>query len=244
MENDVQAEVIKSQFKDLVLKYTELQLSLDPSSLYIIQGPLYFSAIYNEVAIEGNFLIKIILPNDYPRTPPVAQETEGRTNNFHTNPADSTLCLGSSLEVKKRFAEEPSLISFVENLLIPHLYSFSYKEKYGQLPYGELSHGGTGILEYYMEFFRVSNELCILGLLKILADDNYRGHRDCPCESGKRLRQCHGTQLMYIRKIQTSFEFLKDYIWVSKAVYETNQKKIPEKFLIKKIRKLKKMNVT
>ena len=80
------------------------------------------------------------------------------------------------------------------------------------MPFGELSHGGKGVLEYYTQLFNASSDVIAIELLKILAENNYRGHYDCPCGNGKRIRNCHGGLLRNINSYQTQMEFLYDYI--------------------------------
>jgi len=83
------------------------------------------------------------------------------------------------------------------------------------MPHGELSHGGKGLMEYYMDLFTVSSESAVLGLLqKILAADDYRGHHDCPCGSGWTVRQCHGAILLTLKKIQDQGRFFYDCLHV------------------------------
>ena len=64
-----------------------------------------------------------------------------------------------------------------------------------------------GILEYYKELFSVQDGWQVLGLLKILADDNYKGHTLCPCGSGQKLRNCHGNLLREIKEYQKPADF-------------------------------------
>jgi hypothetical protein len=115
------------------------------------------------------------------------------------------------LAIKAKFSEDPSLKGFVRNCLVPYLYSFSYYIRYGNLPFGELSHGIQGIYEYYSELFLIQDKNSILKLLKILAGDNYRGHLPCPCGSGKRLRSCHGSIVLRIKGLQSPVDFKNEY---------------------------------
>lgn len=235
--------LIDAHYRELSAKYVDLSISQVNADTWIISGLLRFSAsVHDKGVIDDEYKIKITLPPDYPNIPPTAEEISGRIpKEFHTNKQDGTLCVAAALEARIKFAECPTLIGFVENLLIPYLYSFSYKEKYGNLPYGELSHGAKGLLEYYRDFFNVSDDSYVVGLLRIISDDNYRGHHDCPCESGKILRQCHGSQLLYIAKYQTPAEFLKDYLQIVNYIFENKedniQKRILKKHLVRPFRR-------
>jgi hypothetical protein len=168
--------------------------------VWSVQGLLVFSAEYTGERIDDQYSIRILLPASYPDWVPSAFETAGRIpKNFHKL-SDGSLCLGEPLAVVRKFLEEPTLLGYVNNCLIPYLYSFSYMCIYEHLPFGELAHGTIGLIKHYLEFFRLKNERSLIGLIAILAHDNYRGHVLCPCGSGKRLRSCHGTQLRAIMK--------------------------------------------
>lgn len=142
-------------------------------------------------AIEDRFNIELRIPEDYPKTPPNAYETGDRLNGYHHLFTDGRLCLGAPVEVCKQFAMQPTLLSFVEELVVPFLFSFSYERQYGEMPFGELAHGGEGLLDYYVDFFRTSEEKTI-SLLIYVAVDNRNRHGSCPCGSGRRLENCHG----------------------------------------------------
>ena len=95
------------------------------------------------------------------------------------------------------------------------------------MPFGELSHGGIGILEYYQELFDLKDTRRVLTMLKILADDKYRGHDRCPCGSGKRLRSCHGGKLLEVQPLQSPSNFQRDfdhivYTLIEKATKQSN----------------------
>ena len=219
--------LVQAHAEELEQKYSGLILSMPDGSLknIAVQGILRFTATYEEVKdkIAGEYQVDIRIPEQYPDKPPVAKEIEGKVEkSFHVNP-DGTLCLGAPLAVRKAFAKCPTLIGFVENCLIPFFFSYEYKKKNGILPYGELSHGADGILEHYQELFDVNDDLAVLGLLRILTDNDYRGHHDCPCGHGTRLRNCHGEQLRKLFQYQNQSEFLNDYAQVMIAI---NRKKI------------------
>jgi hypothetical protein len=202
--------LIEQQFEELVQVFPELKLCQDAPGRWVIRGTLSFSATFKAVDITDSFSVLIMLPDDYPDTPPLVQETGGRIPpDFHQY-SDRILCLGAPAEVSRRFKDDPMLLNFVETLLIEYLYGYAYFEKHGTLPFGELSHGCRGIREYYEEAFSTDDVQITLSLLKVLADDTYRGHHACPCGSGKILRKCHGPVLLGLLKNQPKEQFLSD----------------------------------
>ena len=211
---DDREDLIKQQFEELVQTFPSLRLCEDRPRHWVIRGKISFSASFQNDTITDTFSVTIILPDDYPHSPPNVQETGGRIPaDFHQNP-DRTLCLGIPIEVRQRFKKEPTLLAFVEKLLIPYLYSYSYFEKYGKLPFGEFAHGGKGIREYYQELFKTDDIYIVLELLKIMANGSYRGHHLCPCNSGKILRKCHGQLILKLLKEYPKEIFFKDFLYI------------------------------
>ncbi len=210
--------VVKEHFSGAKNKYTGLTLTFKEETASIT-GALAFEATYNDVWIADTYDVEIIFFSDYPDTPPNAKETGGKIPaDFHKYP-DGDLCLAAPLEIRKQFNRRPDLLGFIEHLLVPYLSSYSHKLKYYYLPYGELSHGGVGIAESYRELldsykikFDVSLDMEVMKLLKILAEDNYRGHLDCPCGGPSNLRKCHGSALLELKKQQTPMYFFEEYL--------------------------------
>lgn len=201
---------IRQQFDELSKVYLGLTLCQDAPGRWVIRGVLSFSATYQDVTIGDAFSILIILPQDYPDSPPAVQETGGRIPpDFHQY-GDRSLCLGAPVEVCRRFKADPRLISFVGSLVVEYLYGYAHLEKYGALPFEELSHGCQGIREYYQDIFDIRDVQIVLALLKVLADGTYRGHQACPCGSGRILRKCHGTILLGLLEYQPKKRFLRD----------------------------------
>ena len=202
--------IIDKQYSELIERYSGLRLEF-VGEKYKINGILKFSAEYQHNRIEDEYSIELTISDDYPDSLPIVREKGNRIpRDFHKYQDDS-LCLGASLAIKRKFLKQPTIIGFIERCVIPHLYLYSYKSKYGSLPYGELSHGWLGILEYYQDVFNVVDERIILRLLKVIVDDNYQAHSRCPCGSRKRLRDCHGRLLRKFMSLQPAQEFSGDY---------------------------------
>ncbi len=202
--------LIQQEFGELSETYPGLRLCEDAPGRWVIRGILSFSATFQNVTITDAFSILIRLPEDYPDSPPTVQETGGRIPpDFHQYP-DRTLCLGAPVEVWRRFKNDPRLVSFVRTLVVEYLYGYAYFEKFGEMPFGELSHGAQGIREYYHELFQTDDVHILLALLKVMADGAYRGHHLCPCGSGKILRKCHGPSMLELLKQQPKERFLSD----------------------------------
>jgi hypothetical protein len=198
---------VESQCLELRQKYPYLFLE-KTSDAYIIRGTIFIE----KDEIKDRYEIEIQIALDYPKKVPTVKETGAKiASNFHHNP-DGTLCLEAPLAVYEVFRADETLLNYVDNLLTPYLYNHSYYTKNNKLPYGEHAHGAEGILADYKKRFGVSEDSVILGLLQILAEDAYRGHRLCPCGSQQKLRNCHGRHILNLINVQ--FNFMKDFIQI------------------------------
>ena len=74
---------------------------------------------------------------------------------------------------------------------------FDINDDIPNFPYGDRSHGAEGKLEAYRERYGTDNDRILAYLLFYLIEEiPYRGHSICPCGSGKKIRDCHGIQLI------------------------------------------------
>lgn len=173
-------------------KFPDLHYQIKEGYVIII-GLLNFTTLYAEKELSDSYKICIEFPHNYPEETPVAVELEGKiSKDFHTF-SNQTLCLGTPMEIRSIFNKERTIKNFLENLLLPYLFQFSYKTKYGKLPIGERSHGMPGIYEFYKEKIGIANETSIIRFLSDLRDKKLKGHHLCPCGSNIIFRKCHWT---------------------------------------------------
>ncbi len=185
--------------------------------LIILEGKLEFYASFNNQEISDSYLIRIIFPNEYPNYLPEAYEIGNRIpENYHKN-TDTSLCLGAPPDQIQKFNVEPNILNYINNLVIPYLYRFSFIEKFGKAPFDDYSHGALGLLEYYFDYFDI-NSIPLLGKFFLLILENtYRGHSICPCGSNKKIRICHGSKIMRISKLPKA-QIVSDFEQISKLL--------------------------
>jgi len=198
MDHGVIAILIE-QMEQVQAEHPGLELLCDIDGMLCVRGPVGFTMDYDGHVIDDTYEIEIFVPEDFPESPPTVKETGGKIpEDFHQFQPSGTLCLGAPVEVRRRFAKHRSLIGFINDQIIPYLYSYSCFREHGMLPHGELDHGAAGLLHYYMEYFG-TDLLATLKLLKCLADNFAPPLGPCPCESGRQLDECHGPKLDELR---------------------------------------------
>ena len=181
---------ISEQFIELNQIYPELQL-IEESDNYIIKGEITINAEHNNVWIIDDYSIRIHVAGNFPQKIPTVYETSRKIPKGYPHFLDNgALCLGVTAEIYRLLYQNPTLIFFVNTFVVNYLYSVSYFVKYGIMPFGERAHGSQGIYEYYKDFFEVKTNGQALGVLMFVALGNYRGHLDCPCGSGEKIRKC------------------------------------------------------
>lgn len=213
----MQQERIEIEFEDLKNIFPLLRLS-KTNGEYVITGQVHFCVDYKgEYPIEDSYNIELTIPVDYPNSLPKVKEVDGKVKNTpdnHINVHDNnSFCLGSNIGCHLKFNEQPSLLGFFENLVIPFLYSYSCKREYNVMPYGELAHGPKGLIEDYKEKFSLKTVAQVFRTLYIIVFDKYKGHHNCVCGSGLKLRNCHGDIIKEMK--QTKHNFKNDLYQIS-----------------------------
>lgn len=200
-------DLIEKQFVALKKKYPYLYL-LNEDQYFLIRGTIFIESD----DVKDNYEIEIRLTPKYPCQIPHTKEIGSKIpTDFHHH-QDGHLCLEIPFKIWEIFRQEETLLNYVDNLLIPYLFSYTYFKNIGKLPFGERRHGTNGILDYYKDRFKTSNDLVAVDLLRVLAEDNYRGHSICPCGSAKNLRNCHGNNLLSMKSV--GYNFMKDYLMI------------------------------
>jgi len=203
---------LQQQITELQEAYTTLNEIDILDTETVISGHLCFSATPKNLEnICDTFSLEIHIPNNYPTELPHVIEVDGKVEKTfsHLN-EDKTLCLAVPMEVRRIFQDTPSLLGFVEKLVIPYLYGYCYWKKHGIMPFGEASHGNAGVLEYYRELFNPVNDLALLKGLYGIYKHGYRGHHSCPCGSGAIIRKCHKDTVLWLTNRSNKTELMHD----------------------------------
>lgn len=166
-----------------------------------IAGSLPFTFQYQDLeCIEDTYTISIEIPEDFPRHLPSTQEIDGRIpKKFHTDP-DGTLCLGSPTRLRLTLGEAPTLLRYVRKCVIPFLYSFSYFQRNGVLPFGQLHHGSNGIRQDYASLLGVASEKAAQEMVGLASMRKRKANKlPCPCGSLLRVGRCHHRRINRLR---------------------------------------------
>ncbi|MBW2557410.1 MAG: hypothetical protein JRD69_00995 [Deltaproteobacteria bacterium] len=143
-----------------------------------------------------DYRIAIVLPDNYPRIVPImfCNDKKLPIGNIDRHiMSDGSACLGVTAEISQKWRPNPRIVPFLNDIISPFLVWQAYYDSHGQAPpWGQRSHYGEGVLEFYSEILQLPNEPYIVKFIQLLArKNNPQGHEGCPCGSGGKLRNCH-----------------------------------------------------
>ncbi len=186
----------------------------------LVEGKLRFNRIYDGIAIEDSYAIRLELSAESEALPRLT-ETDGRLRRvlaahpefknklveLHEYP-DGHLCLGAPQDLRLKYLPNPSAKLLFERYIIPYFYSQSYFEHFGRWPWAHLPHDAKGLIDWYSENISVHGAArqTIIELRRLAANGNPQAKRiisramaydsfspnsRCLCGSGKRQASCH-----------------------------------------------------
>ena len=239
-------EDLRKQIAELTGVHKNLATVVDGAAEMIVTGALPFEASADGLeTISESFEIELMVPNDFPESLPRVRETGGRieADYEHRNPT-GTLCLAVPIEQRRIFFEQPTLLGFVNRLVIPYLYGYCFFKKHGRHPFDEAEHGYEGILRHYIDTLGLRDDLAALGVVCFLLEHGYRGHHACPCGSGLKVRTCHGQALLKLRQIHDERSLQGDFLALFDlcfAKFQEGKLSFPKPLQVQLLRLLKRL---
>jgi hypothetical protein len=177
--------------------YPEL-IAFSRDGILTVKGT--FPIVYENQVLD-RFLIELTIPKDFPDSIPTIRETAGRiprTLDRHMN-AKGEACPLVPEEWLLLPRQERNIISFLEGPVRNFFLFQALKERGQSWPWGERPHGRAGLLQSYSEMLGVNEDL-VPGYLYCLSRRELKGHLDCPCGIGRKLRRCHSEQVRALRE--------------------------------------------
>ena len=208
--------MIHDEIEVLLEQQPLLTKSEDDSGLKISGKYKICNQLEDEV-FEDHFSLEIFIPANFPEDIPTVRSTDGRirSNNYKEHVYENgQFCLEIDTVIIEFLYENPSLLSFLTRYLNPYLVGFLFYQKHKRLPFGEHQHGIIGLMDYYCKLFEISDKKTAFTMLSCLFTDSLKGHILCPCESGKRYRNCHRDRIEALKssklfeKYRSDFEFI------------------------------------
>jgi hypothetical protein len=202
MDESTSARYERWRVPELLRRYPGLRIRPSYGTELVLAGDLHFRVKGpKEDTLEDSYNIELRIPANFPRTLPMATECAERIDRTYHKLEGGALCLAAPTALRIRLTLSPTLLTYVEEFVIPYLYGYSWFEKDGSYPYGELRHGDEGVLQHLASVFQsktlqgAHEFIRLAGMMKRSANK-----RPCPCQSGKRLGRCHNRTVNGFRK--------------------------------------------
>jgi hypothetical protein len=227
MVSSVRMPVLKV-FDQLVNFHKDLSVQKQ-GEFWVVSGLLSFESKIKEKTIKEAYDVEIKVTKEFPYVLPAVKETGGRVpkvadNHVYTD--TGFLCLGTEMACVTKAINSRSLLKFVNEQVVPFLGGYAYCCRYGGgWPYGELSHGSQGIVEYYRDYFGVNDNELILSFIRMALEWNetrWDKSTECMCKSGEKLGVCHYELVRAMSKPLIRKTLNNDYF-----VCENHFKRIP-----------------
>ncbi|HEV7746133.1 MAG TPA: hypothetical protein VGO56_14130 [Pyrinomonadaceae bacterium] len=191
--------LLDGQKQEVQSEYPTLHFYRERDRLFV-RGSL---PLVHDDRVLDRFSIEIELPRNRPDDIPIIRETGGRiprvTDN-HINVAHGDICLFVPEERWRVFPTGSSLLDFLKGPVRNYFLGYSLKQLGEPWPFGERPHGKDGIIQYYSELLGTSDEKIIRRYVQCLSKKSFKRHWPCPCGSGKKIRNCHGSQIQELRE--------------------------------------------
>ena len=206
-------EDLLEQIAELTSVHKGLSHVVEHDAHTLVSGALGFEASADGLeTISESFDVELSVPRAFPERFPQVRETGGRIRaDYEHRNREGTLCLAVPIEERRVFLDQPTLLGYVDGLLVPYLYGYSFWTKHGFHPFDEAPHGSEGILRHYVDTLGVPDPVAALAVISFLFEHGYRGHHPCPCGSGCRVRVCHGPALRALHDQHTPETLRADF---------------------------------
>jgi hypothetical protein len=177
-------------------RYPDLRVLIEKGQI-LLRGSY---PVADDGEVLDRYLVEITLPSEFPDAVPVVREISGRIPALADRHVyrNGTLCV--LVPEDWLLHERRTLLSFLDGPLRNFFIGESLVARGHPRPFGERSHGLRGLFEAYGEIVGSADPLTIRRYLECLAKRQIKGHWDCPCGSGLRVRKCHRDQLRHLRE--------------------------------------------
>ncbi|MDG3008388.1 hypothetical protein [Paludisphaera mucosa] len=187
--------------EELLANNPDLRIVPSPDASLKVRGELHFHVRGpGDVIIGDAYQIDLLIPPSFPATAPAVFENGGRIPKTYHKLEDGSLCLAAPTELRLRTGPDTTIGAFVETFVVPYLFGYSYREKHGVSPYGELEHGRDGLRQHFASLFGVPDRMAAQELVRLASLKKRPANKvPCPCGSRRRLGRCHHTIVNELR---------------------------------------------
>jgi hypothetical protein len=152
--------------------------------------------------VLDRYQVEVAIPDSGPSTDtPLVREIGGRipSDDADHHMTKGTACLFVPEDFWYRHPDGMDLLAFLNGPMRAFFIGQSLVERGEPWPWGTRPHGNEGIGDFYGEFLGTTDLARVKACVKLLVANKLRGHKSCPCGSGRKVRDCHLFTLQQLR---------------------------------------------
>lgn len=202
MPESFRNRLIRWAVEEVLHAYPGMRIAPSIDGEMKLQGSLAFAAKpSSKERIDDAYEISIAVPEGFPGSLPSVCEIGGRIPPTYHKLDDGSLCLGSPTRLMLMLSAAPTLKGYIDHCIVPYLYGYSYFERCGVPPFGELDHGRAGIVDDFALLFGAKSSNDVPAFLRLTAmSRRVANKKPCPCGSPHRLGRCHHVRVNELRR--------------------------------------------
>lgn len=193
----IEEEQLSMQVSSLLAAYPDLKMTENSSDCIRFQGSIFVNRIHNDFTVRRRFDLEIVVPLNDHELPYVIDVNNQIEYGYHHRYTNGRLCLATDTDLRYRFLEGFEIVAWMEEYVETYLFSYEYYQRFKEFPFGERRHGYIGVIESYQDMLKTSDGSETLRMMVAIASRPYRGHLLCPCNSGRKIRNCHGEAMRW-----------------------------------------------
>jgi hypothetical protein len=178
----------------------------------ILKGIYQFQTEYKGISFKDNFHLEFFFPQSYPDDLPTVKEIDSKISPTFHHFTNGSLCLCAPAEQYMIFSRVPTLENYIRNLLNPYLLGWLWYQRFNEMPWGERSHGFSGLLESYQELLNIKNRQCLLNFMYKYIRNELFQRQECPCGSGLLFKKCHRNLIIRLENCLPNGQLSRDFI--------------------------------
>jgi hypothetical protein len=188
----VSQELIIYEYVSLSSKFPRLHppIFLSNQKIWKIAGSI--DLIDDSCEFWNDYEIEIQIPQNYPEKPPVLIEISNKVpknSDWHNR---GSCCVAPEALIYHKLEGKLTLISWMEEFVIPYFANHVYRRETNAYANGEYSHATPGIIEGYKNIFNIDDNTEVYKTLEHIYKylDCERNDK-CFCMSGKKFKKCY-----------------------------------------------------
>ncbi len=213
----------------------EIESNFSGLRLFILNQKVFIQGrfdVYHQDNFYDRYSIRIELADNHPISLPQVFEIGGRvptTAARHVYEEGGYACLFVPFERFKYWPDSRNMSSFLGGPVNSYFYSQSFYDQHGYYPFGERSHNLSGVIESIKDISGMNSSSKVYAAIDLISKTQMKGHWDCPCNSGKNLKNCHFGTLADLKRVLNleDLKFLKKWILLSNDRERTILQKLP-----------------